>query len=291
MLLRQRSRPPQLPKQLLEETPMLLKIPLLTCLVFAAVYPLCFWISAQDPLKNDFHKFHLGLPNFVGGMAVVGLLFMDVPLSLKIAAVLWKTLFIFLSYRYWKKGGVNPRLISVPCVLGVIVFQMVQNELAVFPLVRQGLISLGGEGVRMNLMSTLAGLILCSSIFSLNLGHWYLNVHGLPLSHLLRSVKVLQFFLIYRAILDAYFLTSHRVFFKGERLMLLQFTGHLEGFLLWIAIFFGTVFPLISLYFVKETLRVKSTQSATGILYVILIAVLIGDITYKYYLIQYGIAL
>ena len=54
---------------------------------------------------------------------------------------------------------------------------------------------------------------------------------------------------------------------------------------------FGTIFPLVALYFVDGTLKVKSTQSATGILYVILIAILIGDLTYKYYLIQYGIVL
>src|SRR3989338_7852156 len=98
---------------------MLITIPLLTALIFASIYPLCFWISARDPLKNDFHKFHLGLPNFVGGVAVVGVLLMDVPLSLKVAAILWKALFIFLSYGYWKKGNVNPRMMTIPCVLGI----------------------------------------------------------------------------------------------------------------------------------------------------------------------------
>src|SRR3989338_8171156 len=116
---------------------MLITIPLLTALIFASIYPLCFWISARDPLKNDFHKFHLGLPNFIGGVGVVGLWFMDVPLSLKVAAVLWKAFFIFLSYRCWKKGPVNPRMITIPCVVGLGVFCLVLLELVILPISSQ----------------------------------------------------------------------------------------------------------------------------------------------------------
>ena len=35
----------------------------------------------------------------------------------------------------------------------------------------------------------LGGFILCSALFAMNLGHWYLNVHGLPIAHLKRAVK------------------------------------------------------------------------------------------------------
>ena len=61
----------------------------------------------------------------------------------------------------------------------------------------------------------------------------------------------------------------------------------MEGIFLLVAFFFGTLFPLVSIYFVWGTLKVKSTQSATGILYVLLSAILIGDIAYKYYLLNY----
>ena len=56
-------------------------------------------------------------------------------------------------------------------------------------------------------------------------------------------------------------------------------------------IFFGALFPLFSLYFVLGTLKLKNTQAATGILYVTLCSVLLGDLTYKYYLIKFGIPL
>lgn len=267
---------------------MLTKIPLLTALIFASIYPLCFWISARDPLKNDFHKFHLGLPNFVGGVAVVGLLLMDVPLSLKIAAVLWKALFIFLSYRCWKKGPVNPLLITIPCVIGLGVFCLVLNQLVILSFSSQFIASSIAAIIA---SSILGGLILCSSFYAMNLGHWYLNVHGLPMSHLKRAVYVFWSFLILRALWDIWALLTIRILSRGEMISLGQFMGQMDGFLLLIAFFFGTLFPIISLWFVKGTLDVKSTQSATGILYVVVSSVLIGDITYKYYLIRYGLGL
>ena len=137
----------------------------------------------------------------------------------------------------------------------------------------------------------LGGLILCSSLFAMNLGHWYLNVHGLPLSHLRRAVYTFWIFLAIRLLVDVYLLLMHTVNFDGDMIPLLRFMLFSDGFLLWLAVFFGTLFPAICVFFVKGTLDVKNTQAATGILYALLVSVLIGDLTYKYYLIKFGIAL
>ena len=268
---------------------MLFLIPFLTALIVAAIYPLCFWISFKDPLRNDFHKFHVGLPNFVGGVAVITLLFMEIPLYVKIAALIWKAALLSISNYFWKKGRVDHRMITLPCILGMSVILLVLNELVVKPLLVSGqfnssIIAFWGA-------TLLGGFVLCSALFAMNLGHWYLNVHGLPVSHLMRSVKVFGFFLVLRIIWDIAFILTGKVISQGESISILGFLQHLDGFFIWIAFFFGSLFPLISLYFVRGTLLVKSTQSATGILYVVLISVLIGDLTYKYYLIKFGLAL
>ena len=143
----------------------------------------------------------------------------------------------------------------------------------------------------MMVSAIVGGFILCSSFYTMNLGHWYLNVHGLPMSHLKRAVYVFWFFLILRALWDVLALLTMRILSRGEMIPLWKFMGQMDGFFLVIAFFFGTLFPIISLGFVKGTLDVKSTQSATGILYVVLSSVLIGDMTYKYYLIRYGLGL
>lgn len=269
---------------------MLFLVPFLTALIFAAVYPLCFWINFKDPLKNDFHKFHVGLPNFVGGVAVVTLLFTGLPLWIKIAALIWKATLLSISHYFWKKGRVDHRVITIPCIIGMFVLILIIDELIVKPLLTSGLIS-WPMGYLIPLSMILGGFVLCCAVFAMNLGHWYLNVHGLPISHLLRAVYAFGFFLSLRIIWDSVLIFTGQVVSQGEIIPVYKFLLHLDGFFVWIAILFGTLFPLFSLYFVRGTLLVKSTQSATGILYVLLISVLIGDLTYKYYLIKFGLAL
>ncbi len=270
---------------------MLLKIPLLTGLLFAAIYPLSFWISHRNPLTNNFHKFHLGLPNFIGGVVVVALVFMHgIPLYIKIFTVIWKILLLAISNYYWKKETVNNFFITIPCVLGIVLFVFLQGEMISYSLLFQKLISANQIPI-INFMSVLSGFIFCLALFSMNLGHWYLNVHGLPVSHLLRTTYIFWGFVLMRLILDLCLIVTGRVIWKGESVPLIYFMQQLDGILLWIACFFGALFPAIALYFVYGTLKVKSTQSATGILYVILSAVLIGDVAYKYYFFYYGIAL
>ena len=257
---------------------MLKLIPILTCLLFASIYPLCFWISFSEPLKNNFHRFHLGISVFVGGIAVIALFLEPLSSVAKNLLLVWVLLLTSFSYLYWKKDYPNPFFLSLPCGLGMIVFAEIYQEF------------ISPDKIQI-MVSLLGGFILCTSIYAMNLGHWYLNVHGLPIRHLVRTVNVLGVLLLIRLIGDVYGLFIHELFFNGDLVPLYVFMGRMDGFLLWPALFFGTLFPFISLYFVQGTLKVKSTQSATGILYVILIAVLIGDLTYKYYLLKYGIAL
>jgi hypothetical protein len=139
-------------------------------------------------------------------------------------------------------------------------------------------------------VSLLGGMILSAAFYAMNLGHWYLNVHGLPLKHLKTATVTLGALLSIRLIWDVVMLFYSTVLFRGEYTHLWPFLIHMEGLFLIVAFFFGTVFPLISMYFVWGTLQVKSTQSATGILYVLLSAILIGDMAYKYYLLNYHLA-
>ena len=257
---------------------MLATISILTAFAFAAIYPLCFWLSADDPLRNNFHKFHIGLPNTIGGVVFIFVWLMDIPLSLKILVTIWKTTFLSVSWFSWKKEFPSPRLLSLPSVLGIYAFIHLQAYLI-------------SPGWTIAFMGVLGGLIFCSSLYAMNLGHWYLNVHGLPVKHLARVVYVFAFFLLVRLLWDAYALGTAVIIYKGDNLPLIRFVATMDGFLLIIGIFFGALLPFLSLYFVKEVLKLKNTQSATGMLYVLLCSVLIGDIAYKYYLIKFGIVL
>lgn len=258
---------------------MLIPLTILTSFIFSVIYPLCFWISYKGPLKNNFHKFHIGLPNVVGGVTVVSLLFMDIPLATKLVVLLWKGVFIVVSRRSWKQQYPDALWMSIPSLLGIYAFYRVMMDLT-------------GAGGSVPLIAwVLGGCIFSAALFAMNLGHWYLNVHGLPLAHLKRAVDVLGFSLAARLLWDVWFLATGKVFYGGEWVLLLNFFVKFDGFFLLIALLFGLLFPLVSLYFVHGTLKLKNTQAATGILYVILCAVLIGDLTYKYYFIKFGIYL
>ncbi len=136
-------------------------------------------------------------------------------------------------------------------------------------------------------IGVLAGLIFSAALFAMNLGHWYLNVHGLPIFHLKNSVRILAIFLALRLLWNILYLCQSKVIYDGDIVSMGSFLMTSEGIFIWIAVFFGTLFPLIGLWFVNETIRLKNTQSATGILFVLLSALLLGDMAYKYYWIRY----
>lgn len=258
---------------------MLIPLIVLTSLIFSVIYPLCFWIPRKDPLKNNFHKFHIALPNVVGGVTVVSLLFMDIPPATKLIVLLWKGAFIVVSRESWKQQYPDALWMSIPSLLGTYAFYRVMADLT-------------GAGGPIPLIAwILGGCIFSAALFAMNLGHWYLNVHGLPIAHLKRAVNVLGFSLAARLVWDAWFLATGKIFYGGEWIPIVKFIAKLDGFFLLIALVFGLLFPLGSLYFVHGTLKLKNTQSTTGILYVILCAVLIGDMTYKYYMIRFGVYL
>ncbi|OGX06122.1 MAG: hypothetical protein A2Z88_04325 [Omnitrophica WOR_2 bacterium GWA2_47_8] len=259
---------------------MLSKITILSLLLFVAIYPLCFWINFKDPLKQNFHRFHLGLPALVAGVLAVFLISTNMEDPLKMLLAGWATALLMLTFVSWKKESPNVFWVALVCLTGLSIFAISMEDI------------IGkGVGSAAIFLSILGGFIFSSCLYAMNLGHWYLNVHGLPIHYLKRAVYVFGLFLVARFLADGVLLFTVKTAYLGEMVPLYKFSLTTEGFFIWLALFFGTFFPLFGIYFVLDTLSVKNTQSATGILYALLCSVLIGDITYKYYLIQFGIAL
>ena len=257
---------------------MLVTITLLTAVSFAAIYPLCFWLSFRDPLKNNFHRFHLGLPAIIASVTTIFLVTKNIPSDIQFTFCVWTVILILRTYYYWHKEFVDARIITIPCLIGLYGLIHLESFLII-------------PHVALHTASILSGAILCSSLYAMNLGHWYLNVHGLPIKHLKNSIYVLGLFLLVRLLFDFYSLFAAQVIHLGEKIQILKFLFTLDGFLLSLGIVFGTLLPLAALFFVHETVKLKNTQSTTGILYVILCSVLIGDMTYKYYFIKFHVFL
>jgi protein NrfD len=64
-----------------------------------------------------------------------------------------------------------------------------------------------------------------------------------------------------------------------------------DGIFVWMRLLFGIAGPLTLVWFIWKTVEIRSTQSATGILYVQLFLVLSGELLAKYLRVAAGFAL
>ena len=65
----------------------------------------------------------------------------------------------------------------------------------------------------------------------------------------------------------------------------------LDGIFLWIALFFGLAAPLIINFMTQRSLKIFSTQSATGLLYINIVLILMSELIFKFYLFKYNLVL
>ena len=280
---------------------MLVKILFLSLLIFGVTYPLCFWISFKDPIKNHFLRFHLGCPVFLVGLALMGLQFSNgstgpsmllgtstLSLSkgsplvidghLKLILWVWFVCALLLTAYFWNKETVHLGLVTLLCLWGIKLYALFYSSW-VAPVSQEIALSI------------LGGLIVSAVFYAMNLGHFYLNVHGLKLHHLKNAVRGFGALLLFRLCWNIYGLMALKTMYGGEQISLMYFMATAEGVFLWVALFFGVLFPLGSLYFIFGTLKLKNTQATTGLLYVVLSALLLGDLAYKYYLLKHSIPL
>lgn len=128
----------------------------------------------------------------------------------------------------------------------------------------------------------LSALFLGSVIFAMILGHWYLVVPALHIRPLRTLTRTMLVAILARSILTA--LTTYVFWLDGDiqvRETLRSFWGP-GGLFLWVRVLFGLIGPLIVGFMVWQTVKLHSTQSATGLLYVATIFVLIGECVSAY---------
>ncbi|MBH31021.1 MAG: hypothetical protein CMG71_03400 [Candidatus Marinimicrobia bacterium] len=249
----------------------------LTLVLFAAIFPLFLWIVERETVEMNIHRFILGL-SLAAGVAGLLLTFsLNVPDG-KLVTSIWLGLLFAVTLLYWPKSRVSAWIIIFPSLLGVgasvkLISFMVLSGVASVPVMLLG------------------GLIFSGSLFAMILGHWYLNVVDLPITLLRNATRLILVLLIIRLIWNVIALLFQSVMTEGYLVPLTEFLFTIDGIFLATAILFGTVLPLILVFLTLRTVAIQSTQSATGLLYVLVLSVAMGDLIYKYYAIQYGLIL
>lgn len=140
-----------------------------------------------------------------------------------------------------------------------------------------------GEPAWIHAVSAIAAAALLGAVIvAMNLGHWYLVRSRLPEIHLVRFARLLGGALGVRVACIVVGLVVAGVASPAG------LGGHLHtvavdrAFFFWSRVGLGLVGPAVFAWMVHETAHIRSTQSATGILYIGVIFVLMGEFLGRY---------
>ena len=128
------------------------------------------------------------------------------------------------------------------------------------------------------------GLFFGAVVLIMNLGHWYLVSRSLPFRLLARGAALFAGLAIFRTVYLAVAVASHPA---SEGLHAL-FSLERDALFFLFRVLWGIVGPLALSYFIWRTAEMKSNQAATGLLYVALVFVLIGELLSSYLTVATG---
>ncbi|HEY5599080.1 MAG TPA: hypothetical protein VIK48_00200, partial [Candidatus Manganitrophaceae bacterium] len=113
------------------------------------------------------------------------------------------------------------------------------------------------------------------------LGHSYLTRPALSIVPLRNLAKLFMIFVIVEAAL-----AGANLFWvaPSERLRDALRLNTFEGLYLWIRILIGLVGPLILAPMILQTVKERATMSATGLLYIAMLMVIVGEIFSRFFL-------
>jgi len=117
------------------------------------------------------------------------------------------------------------------------------------------------------------------------LGHWYLILPSLQVSHLQAIVKVhIASLLVRIVVVVAAVLVGIAMWQPGMGPSFRYYITSVAGIFFWQRVLFGLAGPVLLSYLTWETAKIRSTQSATGILYVDFFTVVVGEVLAQYLL-------
>lgn len=137
------------------------------------------------------------------------------------------------------------------------------------------------------LVAAASSLVLGFTTWGMILGHWYLTDHSLDLIHLRRLVRPLPWIFVVQLLASGLSMTLLWERFLGpgnaslDALLQRQPERVLDVVNLWARLPVGALVPLIMSWMTLETVRLKKTQPATGILYAMCVTVYMGDLMGK----------
>jgi hypothetical protein len=188
------------------------------------------------------------------------------------------TIYWIIAGRMW--GWLRPPLAIVASIAGAIA--VVLHGLA------------ASTDVTCRVLSTASTLssaaLLGGACTAMVLGHWYLVIPSMEVRHLQKMVGVHILTLVGRIAVVALVLTFAVGIPLATGHTLRRYVTSVEGIFFWQRVLFGLAVPAVLSYMTWETAKIRSTQSATGILYVDFFTVVVGEVLASYLLLSTGLA-
>jgi len=150
-----------------------------------------------------------------------------------------------------------------------------------------------GDTVPMQILTAVSfvssAVLLGTTCTAMILGHWYLVIPSLEGRHLQSIVKLHIASLVFRiVVVGAAVFAGIALWEAGPApsgIDVGTFRGYImsvDGIFFWQRVLFGLAGPAVLSYLTWETAKIRSTQSATGILYVDFFTVVVGEVLAKY---------
>lgn len=192
-------------------------------------------------------------------------------------------LFVYFRLRFKKVAGAKA-LVRLAAVLGSMA--LIVEGLIYRPASLYG----GLKSIVMPLDFITAALFLGVFMLAMVFGHWYL-VQAMPKRLLRRMTEILFVILVVRILVVGVSLWIYTAEVPGGAAAVsgLMDIAQGHGMFFWQRILTGLAIPLVLSYMIWSTARMGANQSATGLLYVGVVFVIIGEMISKYMFMMSGI--
>ena len=128
------------------------------------------------------------------------------------------------------------------------------------------------------------GFFFGAVVLIMNLGHWYLVSRALPFRLLARGAVLFAALAAFRTLYLAVAVAAH----PGTEGLHALLSVERDALFFLFRVLWGIVGPLALSYFIWRTAQMRSNQAATGLLYVALVFVLIGELLSSYLTVATG---
>ena len=236
-------------------------------------------VSREAGVK--FFRFNAGL---AAALIAVGLIFRPAPepsatgwVALSALAVSEGAIVVYWATVGRMLASIRPAIVAVGCASGIVA--LVAQAMAVTP----GAV-LGFKILTVASFLSSAALLGGAST-AMILGHWYLVIPSMQVSYLQSAVKVHIASMVVRVVVvAAAVVVAIETWQPGLGPSFKHYILSVAGIFFWQRVLFGLGGPALLSYLTWETAKIRSTQSATGILYVDFFTVVVGEVLAKYLL-------